>query len=220
MTPAAALRLVVVEDEPIVRAGLRMLLDQQSDLTVVAEAADGQEAVEAVTATRPDVVLMDVRMPVLDGIEATRRIVALPDPPRVLVLTTFAHDDHLLDALRAGACGFVLKRALPEELAHAVRTVARGDSLILPEAVRRMVLTDHRDRAERERWASALARLTARERDVLRLMAAGLTNAEIAKELFLGIQTVKSHVAAVLAKLGARDRTQAVIAAHTNGFVD
>jgi DNA-binding NarL/FixJ family response regulator len=217
---AAALRLVLAEDEPVVRAGLRTVLADQAGLAVVGEAADGREAVAAATDLRPDVVLMDVRMPGLDGIAATERITALPPPrPRVLVLTTFAHDAYVRAALRAGAGGFVLKRARPVEIAHAVRTVARGESLVLPEAARATLLGGAEPRGDRQRWATAFARLTPRERDVLRLVAAGLSNAEIARELFLGTQTVKTHVAAVLAKLGARDRTQAVIAAYDGGFV-
>lgn len=214
------LRLVIADDEPLVRGGLRMLLDAEPDLSVVADAADGHEAVRAAAAHRPDLVLMDVRMPVVDGILATRRIVAgIPDPPRILVLTTFANDDYLYGALRAGAGGFVLKRARPAEIAAAVRTVAAGGSLVLPESSR-LLLAEHGRRAEagRARWAAALARLSPREREVLGLLADGMTNAEIADHLFLGVQTVKSHVAAVLAKLGARDRTQAVVIAYESGF--
>ncbi len=214
---AGRLRLVVADDEPVVRTGLRMLLSAEPDLDVVAEAGDGHQAVAAAARHRPDVVLMDVRMPGLDGIAATRRIDDLPGrSPAVLILTTFASDDHLLDALRAGARGFVLKRAEPAEIAHAVRTVAGGGSLVVPAAVRDLLAGERRATTA---LAPAMARLTPREQDVLRLLGTGLSNGEIGAELFLGTQTVKTHVAAILAKLGCRDRTQAVIAAYDSGFL-
>ncbi|ASO19357.1 DNA-binding NarL/FixJ family response regulator [Actinoalloteichus hoggarensis] len=205
--------VLLVDDEALVRVGLRAIIDSQPDLRVVGEAADGVDVVPLVRASRPDVVVMDVRMPGIDGIEATRRLLTgSPDPPRVLVLTTFENDDHVYEALRVGAQGFLLKRAAPEEILRAVRTVAAGDSLLFPAAVRSLV-------ARRETPARGAPRLTPRETEVLRLLAAGLNNAEIAGRLFLGVETVKTHVRAVLVKLDARDRTQAVIAAYETGLV-
>ncbi|MFD6177514.1 MULTISPECIES: response regulator [unclassified Isoptericola] len=215
-----AVRVVLVDDEPLVRAGLRVILDAEPDLTVVGEAGDGSEVPQVVAQARPDVVLMDVRMPRVDGIAATRAVVGAGRPgapaPRVLVLTTFENDDHVLDALHAGAQGFLLKRARPEEVADAVRLVARGDSLLFPDAVRRLVAARG---SATDGDALRDARLTEREGEVLRLMAAGLSNAEIAGELYLGVETVRTHVGNVLAKLGVRDRTQAVVRAYESGFV-
>lgn len=214
----ASLRLVVADDEVLIRDGLSLLLDSHDDLTVVAGAADGHEAVAAAAAHRPDVVLMDVRMPGLDGIAATARITAGPPPrPRVLVLTTFGHDDHVYGALRAGASGFVLKRTPPGELADAVRVVARGESLLLPDDTRALIARRHR-RSDRS-TAARLSTLTPREARVLHLLTAGMSNAEIAREMFLGLQTVKTHVGAVLQKLGARDRTQAALRARSLGLL-
>ncbi|MFC8597663.1 response regulator [Isoptericola sp. NPDC057191] len=219
--PPGAVRVVLVDDEPLVRAGLRVILDAEPDLEVVGEAADGSEVPQAVAQARPDVVLMDVRMPRVDGIAATRAVVASGGPgapaPKVLVLTTFENDDHVLDALHAGAQGFLLKRARPEEVADAVRLVARGDSLLFPDAVRRLVAARGTDGPASGGLRDA--RLTAREGEVLRLMATGLSNAEIAGELYLGVETVRTHVGNVLAKLGVRDRTQAVVRAYESGFV-
>lgn len=212
--PARVLRVLVVDDEPLVRVGLRVILDAEPDIEVVGEAADGADVPGAVEATRPDVVLLDVRMPRVDGIAATRAIVARAPAPRVLVMTTFENDDHVLDALRAGAHGFLLKRTRPEDLAQAVRVVAHGESLLFPDAVRR-IATAHPARGD----ALRSARLTEREGDVLRLMATGRSNQEIAGELFLGVETVRTHVGNLLAKLGVRDRTQAVVAAYESGFV-
>lgn len=210
------LRLVIADDEALLRDGLGFLLDAQPDLRVVATAADGREAVTAAAEHRPDVVVMDVRMPVLDGIDATAHITARPPPrPRVLVLTTFGNDEYVYGALRAGASGFVLKRTPPAELADAIRTVARGDSLLLPDAARALIA---RQAAATRRWTAELATLTGRETEVLRLLARGHTNAEIAGELFLGVQTVKTHVGAILTKLSCRDRTQAVIIAYESGL--
>ncbi|WP_407320016.1 response regulator transcription factor [Isoptericola halotolerans] len=210
-------RVAIVDDEPLVRAGLRVVLDAEPGLSVVGEAEDGSGVLQLVADTRPDVVLMDVRMPRVDGIAATRALLdpSRPAPaPRVLVLTTFENDDHVLDALQAGAQGFLLKRAWPEEIAQAVRLAARGDSLLFPDAVRRLA-------AGRPPSGDALAsaRLTEREGEVLRLMADGMSNAEIAAELYLGVETVRTHVGNVLGKLGVRDRTQAVVRAYTSGFV-
>ncbi|MFJ9691701.1 response regulator [Kitasatospora sp. NPDC101183] len=218
------IRVVIADDERLVRMGLRVVIDAEPDLTVVGEAADGAEVVPLVRELRPDVVLMDVRMPGIDGIRATEQLITgMEEPPRILVVTTFEHDDHVYDALRAGASGFLLKRARAEEMVQAVRLVARGDSLLFPSAVRDLAL---RHGAPQDGRGSAgapargpLGRLTDREQQVLRLMAAGLNNGEIARELVVSQETVKTHVGSVLAKLGARDRTQAVIAAYESGFV-
>jgi DNA-binding NarL/FixJ family response regulator len=212
----SVLRLVLVDDDVLVRSGLRVLLDSEPDLVVVGDAGTGREALQVAARTDPDVVVMDVRMPDMDGIAATAALVARdPERPRVLVLTTFEDDDYLYRALSAGASGFALKRSSPEELAHAIRVVAGGTSLVLPDLTRRLIA----GRA-RVRGTAALPELTAREADVLRQVAAGLSNTEIAARLFLSRETVKSHVSSVLLKLGARDRTQAVIAAYESGFLD
>lgn len=210
------IRVLLADDEELVRTGLRAILEAQPDLQVTGEAADGAEVLPLVRSLRPDVVLMDVRMPAIDGIQATRTLVdTLAEPPRVLVITTFENDDYVYEALRAGASGFLLKRARPAEVVEAVRVVARGESLVFPEALRRLVAA----RGRRPDRRAAVARLTAREAEVLRLMAAGLSNAEIADRLMVGAETVKTHVGNVLTKLAARDRTQAVIAAYESGFV-
>ncbi|MFI8950435.1 response regulator [Streptomyces sp. NPDC053750] len=216
-------RVLLVDDEPLVRAGLRAVLEAQPDIEVVGEAADGAAVVPLVRQTRPDVVAMDVRMPLLDGIEATRALLrTVADPPKILVVTTFENDEYVYEALRAGADGFLLKRARPAEIVHAVRLIAEGESLLFPASVRQLA-AEYGDgagggnRAARARLERA--RLTDREGEVLRLMTRGLSNAEIAGRLVVGTETVKSHVSAVLAKLGARDRTQAVITAYESGFV-
>ncbi|MEU1267889.1 response regulator transcription factor [Streptomyces sp. NPDC005799] len=213
--------VLLVDDEPLVRAGLRAVLEAQPDIEVVGEAADGAAVIPLVRRLRPDVVAMDVRMPLMDGIEATRAVLrTVDDPPKIVVVTTFENDEYVYAALRAGADGFLLKRARPAEIVHAVRLVAEGESLLFPASVRRLAAA-HGD-ADGNREARAVlerARLTEREAEVLRLMARGLSNAEIAARLVVGTETVKSHVSAVLAKLGARDRTQAVIAAYESGFV-
>ncbi|MFD9483179.1 MULTISPECIES: response regulator [Streptomyces] len=209
--------VLLVDDEPLVRAGLRAVLEAQPDIEVVGEAADGAAVIPLVRQLRPDVVAMDVRMPLLDGIEATRAVLrTVQDPPKILVVTTFENDEYVYEALRAGADGFLLKRARPAEIVHAVRLVAEGESLLFPAAVRSLAAEyGNRD----ARAALDKAALTEREAAVLRLMARGLSNAEIAARLIVGTETVKTHVSAVLAKLGARDRTQAVIAAYESGFV-
>jgi len=209
-----SLRVVVADDQVLVRTGFRMILTADG-IDVVGEAANGVQAVEAVRRTRPDVVLMDVRMPRIDGIQATRHLLATSaTPPKVLVVTTFENDEYVYDALRAGASGFLLKRARPAEVVDAVRVVARGESLLFPAAIRRLA------GAYGARRRLPGPPLTEREAEVLRLVAAGRSNAEIAADLVLGVETVKTHVGNVLAKLGARDRTQAVVAAYESGFID
>ncbi|MBY8342291.1 response regulator transcription factor [Streptomyces spinosirectus] len=211
------IRIVLADDERMVRTALRAILSAEADLEVVGEAADGVEAVGVVQNVRPDVVLMDVRMPELDGIRATEEILGTVDaPPRIVVVTTFENDAYVYDALRVGAAGFLLKRADADSLVQAVRLVARSDSLLFPSAVRALAEEHARAYATPPPW---VARLTARESEVLRHMADGLTNAEIARRMGVGPATVKSHVAAVLAKTGTRDRTQAVIAAYEAGFM-
>lgn len=217
---SAPLRIVLADDERLVRTALRAILSAETDLEVVGEAATGAEAVTVVRETRPDVALMDVRMPEVDGIRATELLLADlgPHAPRIVVVTTFENDAYVYEALRAGAAGFLLKRSAAAELVQAVRLVAHGDSLLFPAAVRALASRYAPDVPDRR--AEALrSRLTGREADVLRLMAEGLTNTEIADRIAVGAATVKSHVAAVLAKLDARDRTQAVIAAYEQGFV-
>jgi DNA-binding NarL/FixJ family response regulator len=207
-------RVVIADDEDLIRTGLRIIVDSEPGLLVVGEAADGAAVVPVVRETLPDVVLMDVRMPALDGIQATRRLVALPSPPKVIVVTTFENDDYVYDALRAGASGFLLKRTRPEELVRAVELVAEGESLLFPEAIRGLAA-----RAGHSGPVAGIGRLTSREGEVLTLMARGLSNGEIAAELTVGLETVKTHVGNVLDKLAVRDRTQAVIAAFESGFV-
>ncbi|MER5298235.1 response regulator transcription factor [Streptomyces lasiicapitis] len=220
MTDAASpapLRIVLADDERMVRTALRAILAAEPDLEIVGEAATGAEAVSVVRELRPDVVLMDVRMPEIDGIRATEQILrGMDEPPRIVVVTTFENDSYVYEALRAGASGFLLKRAEAEALVQAVRLVARSDSLLFPAAVRALAAEHARADAPQAPW---IARLTGRESEVLRQMAAGLTNAEIAARMEVGPATVKTHVAAVLAKTGARDRTQAVIAAYEAGFM-
>jgi DNA-binding NarL/FixJ family response regulator len=208
-------RVLVVDDERLIRTGLRVILSAEPDIDVVGEAADGVEVVPLVRDLRPDVVLMDVRMPTVNGIEATRQIVAeFAHPPRIVVVTTFENDEHVYDALRAGATGFLLKRAEPDELVQAVRIAARGETLLFPAAIRR-IAQQHGAMPGRP----VALDLTDREAEVLRLMARGLSNVEIAERLGVGGQTVKSHVSNVLTKLRVRDRTQAVIAAYESGFL-
>lgn len=214
---AMSIRVLLVDDEQLIRAGLRAIVASEPDLEVVGEASDGAEVPGLVSRFRPDVVLMDVRMPSVDGIRATTHLMSTMDnPPKVIVVTTFENDDYVYDALLAGASGFLLKRARPEEIVAAIRTVAAGESLLFPAAIRRLA-AQQANRGPQDGLAGA--GLTERESEVLRLMAGGLSNVEIAGELYLGVQTVKTHVGNVLAKLGARDRTQAVIKAYDTGFV-
>ncbi|NUR71973.1 MAG: response regulator transcription factor [Hamadaea sp.] len=212
-------RIVVVDDQEVVRAAFAALLATQPDFAVVGAAADGAQAVRVCREQRPDVVLMDVRMPVVDGIEATRRILADAGDSRVVILTTFDLDEHVYDALEAGASGFLLKDVTAERLFDAVRVVAAGDALLAPAVTRRLVAEFARLRVRRPTAPSSLSTLTPRETEVLRLIAEGLSNPEIAARLVVGEETVKTHVSRVLAKLGLRDRTQAVVLAYESGLI-
>ncbi len=211
-------RILIADDQALVRAGFRLVLESQADFQVVGEASDGEEAVAVARRVRPDVVLMDVRMPGLDGIEATRRILeSRPTECRVVMLTTFDLDEYVYTALRAGACGFLLKDVRPDQLIAAVRLVGTGDALLAPSITRRLV---ERYAARRTTSSSAdIASLTEREADVLRLMARGMANQEIADKLFVGEATVKTHVAHILDKLHVENRVQAVVVAYESGLV-
>jgi DNA-binding NarL/FixJ family response regulator len=220
----SAIRVVLVDDQQMVRAGFRMVIDSQPDLTVVGEAGDGAAAVEVLARTPADVVLMDIRMPGTDGIEGTRRVTALPEPPRVLVLTTFDLDEYVVAAIGSGASGFLLKDAAPEEMLSAIRTVHAGDSVIAASSTRRLL--QHVAPMLRGGAAAApagddraLGELTPREREVLEQMAYGATNSEIAAHFVVSEATVKTHVGRVLAKTGSRDRVQAVVLAYRTGLV-
>ena len=212
--------VLIADDQPMVRAGLRSLLEGEDDIEVVGEAADGEHALRAVRQHCPDVVLMDIRMPVLDGLEATRRLTAADSSARVLVLTTFDLDEYVFEALRAGASGFLLKDATAEELVAAVRTLAAGDAILAPGVTRRVIeafgASVPRNAPDAEKRLGALS---SREGEVLRLMARGYSNAEIARELFVSDATAKTHVSNVLAKLRLRDRVQAVIFAYESGLM-
>jgi DNA-binding NarL/FixJ family response regulator len=210
------IRVVLVDDQPLVRTGLRMILSAEPGIEVVAEAADGREAIATCRDLAPDVVLMDVRMPDVDGIEATRAVTSVDDPPRVLVLTTFDLDEVVYDALRAGASGFLLKDAPEERLITAIQVVAEGGSLFAPSVTRRLIeeFASHGPRVRPH-----LTGLTEREHEVLLMVARGLSNAEIATQLFVSENTVKTHVARLLMKLGVRDRVQAVVLAYESGLV-
>ncbi|WP_194894766.1 response regulator [Catenulispora pinisilvae] len=215
-----SIRVLIADDQAMVRAGFGALLASQPDIEVVGDAADGAQAVAEVAAHEPDVVLMDVRMPVMDGLEAVRRILAdAPDRPRVLMLTTFDLDDYVYAALRAGASGFLLKDAPAAELIHAVRVVAAGDALLAPSVTRRLIADFASRRPVEQRNPAAVSALTPRELDVLRLIARGLSNQEIAADLVLAEQTVKTHVSRILTKTGLRDRAQAVVLAYESGLV-
>jgi DNA-binding NarL/FixJ family response regulator len=212
------LDLVIADDHDLVRAGFRLVLESEPDVRIVAEASNGQEAIERARLHRPDVVLMDVQMPGMDGIEATRRLIEHGEGHRVLILTTFERDDYIAAALHAGASGFLVKNAPPEQLIDAIRIVADGDAILSPSVTRRLVERFAREVPRQTRQA-LLDPLTERERQVLELVARGLSNAEIAGELFLGASTIKSHVSSILAKLDLRDRVQAVILAYEAGLV-
>lgn len=216
-----SVRVLLADDQAMVRAGFRMILESHADIEVVGEAEDGDQAMAAARRLRPDLVLMDIQMPGVDGLEATRRITTASDlDTRVVILTTFERDEYVFDALRSGASGFLLKNAPPEELVHAVRVVSQGNALLAPSVTRRII----------ERFASqspmtdpeagaGLDRLTEREREVLRLLACGRSNAELAAELYVGEGTIKTHVSNMLSKLGLRDRVQAVVFAYESGLV-
>jgi len=212
------IRVVLADDQPLVRAGLRRIIEADPELDVVGEAADGPQAVDQVLGTRPDVVLMDVRMPILDGIEATRRLAEKGSSARVIVLTTFGLDEYVVAALRAGASAFVLKEAPPEQILAAIHQVEAGRAIIDP-GVAQAVIDELGRRPARAELAASVGELTPREREVLSLLARGLSNAEIATELIVGEGTVKTHVARVLSKLGVRDRLQAVVYAYEAGVV-
>lgn len=220
------IRVLLADDEPLVRSGLRAILESEPDLAVVGEADDGAAAISEARRTRPDIVLMDVRMPRVDGIAATRLLGQFDGGgPAVIVVTTFENDNYVYEALQAGARGFLLKRSAAEDFVNAVRTVHEGESLLFPAALRRLV-TRHRAGSgagagpgDDDGDGLAAAKLTEREKEVLRLMAQGRSNAEIAAELFLGVETVKTHVRNTLAKLRVRDRVQAVVRAYESGFI-
>ena len=216
-----SLRVLIVDDQALVRTGFRMILEAEEDIEVVGEAGDGVEAITEARRLEPDVVLMDVRMPELDGIEATRRLLANggAGDTKVVMLTTFDMDEYVFDALRAGASGFLLKDVPPERLVDGIRAVANGDALLAPTITRRLIEEFVRSRPLATSRPAALDELTARELEVLQLIARGLSNAEIAKELFVSETTVKTHVAHVLMKLGLRDRVQAVVLAYEAGVV-
>ena len=213
------IRVLIVDDQALVRAGFRMILDAEPDIEIVAEASDGLEAVDLAGRYTLDVVLMDIRMPNLDGIEATRRLVERSPSTHVLMLTTFDLNEYVYEALRAGASGFLLKDAPPEQLVNAIHVVASGEALLAPSITKRVIEEYARRPPARDGLPPELSELTAREIDVLRLLAKGCSNAEIAQELFLGETTVKTHVARILQKLRLRDRVQAVVVAYESGLI-
>ena len=213
------IRVLVVDDQALVRGGFRMILEAQQDIEVVGEAEDGLHALERVAELEPDVVLMDIRMPRLDGLEATRRIAGSRRAPHVLMLTTFDEDEYVYESLRAGASGFMFKDVRPEQLADAVRVVAGGDALLAPAITRRLIEQFVRRPRPGVQRPHELAELTERELEVLRLVARGLSNAEIASSLFLSEATVKTHLTHILAKLRLRDRVQAVVLAYESGLI-
>jgi len=214
-----SIAVLLADDQAMVRAGFRMILESDPDMTVVGEAANGEQAVASTRRLRPDVVLMDIQMPDLDGLQATRQITAdEASSSRVVILTTFERDEYVFESLQAGASGFLLKNAPPEELLHAVRVVAAGDALLAPSVTRRIIEQFAR-RPVRPELGTQLESLTQREREVLTLLARGKSNAELAAELFVSEGTVKTHVSSLLAKLGLRDRVQAVVLAYESGLV-
>jgi len=214
-----SIRVLICDDQALVRAGFRAILEAQPDIEVAGEAENGAEAVALAERRAPDVILMDIRMPVLDGVEATRRLVAAGSPARILVLTTFDLDEYVHAAIRAGASGFLLKDVTPAKLIEAIRVVASGDALLAPSVTRRLLERLATTLPQRDQSSEALGELTARETEVLRLLAGGLSNAEIAAELVVSEATVKTHISSVLRKLGLRDRVQAVIVAYETGLV-
>jgi DNA-binding NarL/FixJ family response regulator len=213
------IKVLIVDDQALVRAGFRMILDAQPDLEVVGEAADGSTAIDAVRTLRPDVVLMDIRMPGVDGIEATRRLTEAGVPSKIVILTTYDLDEYVFDALAAGASGFLLKHVPPEELVRGVRVAASGEALLAPSITKRLIEEFAKHRAPVRAVGTDLNTLTDREQEVIRLLGRGLSNPEIAREQKVGEATVKTHVAHVLDKLGLRDRVQAVIFAYEIGLI-
>ena len=213
-------RVLIADDQSMVRRGFRMIMDAEPDLEVVAEAADGDQALAACRRFAPHVVLMDIRMPTMDGLEATRRILAAPGDVRVIILTTFDIDEYVFESLRAGASGFLLKNSSPEQLVQAVRLVARGDALLDPGVTRRIIERFSEWGGGQAESPAALEELTPREHEILQLVAEGLSNAEIAERLVVASGTVKTHVARVLSKLGLRDRVQVVVFAYQHGLVE
>jgi DNA-binding NarL/FixJ family response regulator len=214
-----SIRVLICDDQPLVRAGFRTILGSKRDIEVVGEAENGADAVTLAERRRPDVILMDIRMPVLDGVEATRRLVAAGTSARILVLTTFDLDEYVHAAIRAGASGFLLKDVTPAKLLEAIRIVAGGDALLAPSVTRRLLERFATTLPPDEDSSDALAELTSRETEVLRLLASGMSNAEIASELVVSEATVKTHISSMLRKLGLRDRVQAVIVAYESGLV-
>ena len=215
-----SVRVVLVDDQALIRTGFKMILESEDDIEVVGEASDGEQAISMTRSVRPDVVLMDVQMPTMDGLEATGRIVREPNiPSRIVILTTFERDDYIFEALRAGASGFLLKNAPSEELVHAVRVVAAGDALLAPSVTRKVIEGFIRRPTQRSNEVE-LERLTERETEILQLLATGKSNSELAAHLFVGEGTIKTHVSSVLTKLGLRDRMQAVIFAYESGLIE
>lgn len=215
-----SIRVLICDDQELVRAGFRAILGSRPEIEIVGEAENGAEAVALAERRRPDVILMDIRMPVLDGVQATRRLVEQDSPARILVLTTFDLDEYVHAAIRAGASGFLLKDVTPAKLVEAIRTVAGGDALLAPSVTRRLLERFAATLPAGEQSSEVLGQLTARETQVLRLLAAGLSNAEIASELVVSEATVKTHISSLLRKLGLRDRVQAVILAYETGLVE
>lgn len=210
------IRVALVDDDALIREGLRMIIEQESDLEIVGQAENGRDAVAMVSRSRPDVVLMDIRMPVMDGLEATSAITASAEPARVIILTTFELDEYVFEAIRAGASGFLLKRTQPQHLLEAIRVVAAGDALLAPSVTKRLIEAFAARPLEN---AKVIESLTAREREVLRGIGRGLSNQDLAEELFISDNTVKTHVKRVFLKIGARDRAQAVVIAYESGLV-
>jgi DNA-binding NarL/FixJ family response regulator len=214
----SSIQVLIADDQALVRSGFRLIVETRPDLRVIGEAENGEQAVQLALELNPDVILMDVRMPVIDGIEATRRIIAAGSPARILVLTTFDLDEYIYAAVRAGASGFLLKDVRPADLVEGIRLIANGNALLDPRATQKL-LERYSEQPRKDHSAQTLATLTTREQEILRLMAGGLSNAELAERLVLSETTIKTHVSSVLRKLGVRDRVQAVIAAYDTGLV-